>query len=115
MKEQIALQNRYLRDPLPIRLGGLSANLARINTFSDHPDHSGVVKHLVNESKLFIEWTAPDAELEVQAALVELQIQLALWQETWEELWRDPEQRLAIARQAQVWSNRILEVSGLLR
>jgi hypothetical protein len=115
MKDTGALQSRYLRDPLPVRLGGLSANLARINSFSDHPDHSDVVKHLVNESKWFIEWAAPDAELEVQATLVELQIQLALWQETWEELWRYPEQRLTIARQAQVWSNRILEISGLLR
>lgn len=115
MRDELAIRDRYLRDPLPVRLGGLSANLARINSFSDHPDHSAVVESLLTESKLFIEWAAPDAKLEVQATLVELQVQLAVWQRMWEELWRDPEQRLAMAKQAQAWSDRILEMSDLLR
>ena len=68
-------RERYLRDQLSVRLGGLAANLARIRSFSDHPDHRDVVESLLEESKFFIEWTVPDAELDVQTVFVELQLQ----------------------------------------
>jgi hypothetical protein len=110
-----AIRERYLRDALPIRLGGLAANLARIRSFSDHPDHREVVAGMLNESKFFIEWAAPDAELDSQAALVELQIQIARWQHGWTDIWTDPARRKAVAEQAGEWSKRVLEMSGLLR
>ncbi len=114
MKDWKAVQERYLKDALPIRLGGLAANLARIKSFSDHPDHRDVVESLLDESKFFIEWTAPDAELGLQAELVELQLQLACWGLNWKEIWSDPERRAAAAGKAHIWSERILEMSGLL-
>lgn len=112
MKDQAAIQERYLRDKLPVRLGGLAANLARIKSFSDHPDHQDVVESLLGESKFFIEWTVPDAGLEVQTELVELQIQLARWQRRWENIWADPIQRATVAEQAHEWSKRVLEMSS---
>ena len=99
---------------MPIRLGGLAANLARIKSFSDHPGHRDVVESLLNESKLFIEWTAPDAELKVQAELVELQLELAKWQLNWKSIWSDPGKRAAVVENAHIWSERILKISGLL-
>jgi hypothetical protein len=115
MRDRVKMRERYLRDPLPVRLGGLAANLARVNSFSDHADHRDVVETLLDESKFFIEWTAPDADLSVQAELVELQIRLAHWQRAWKAIWDDPAQRAAVADQARTWSQRILEMSGLLR
>jgi len=115
MRERTAIRERYLRDPLPIRLGGLAANLARVKSFSDHPDHRDVVESLLDESKFFIEWTALDAELDVQTELVELQLQLARWQYAWVDIWADPVRRAAVAEQAHTWSKRVLETSGLLR
>ena len=115
MKDLSAIQKRYLRDEVSVRLGGLAANLARIRSFSDHPDHRDVVEHLLEESKFFIEWTVPDAALEVQTALVELQLQLARWQRKWADTWADPVQRAAVAEQAHTWSKRLLGISGLLR
>lgn len=114
MKNQDVIKERYLRDPLPIRLGGLAANLARIESFSDHPASREAVSDLLEESKYFIEWTALEAELEVQAELVEIQRQLAQWQYRWDQLWADTDERAAMAKQAGVWSLRILEHSGLL-
>jgi hypothetical protein len=114
MRDQTALRERYLRDRLPIRLGGLAANLARIKSFSDHPDHRDVVESLLEESNFFIEWTAPDAELELQAELVEIQLQLARWQLSWTDIWADPAQREEVAEKARVWSERVLKLSGLL-
>ena len=115
MKDRTAIRERYLRDELPARLGGLAANLARINSFSDHPDHREVVENLLDESKHFIEWTAPDAELALQAELVDLQLQLARWQHAWADIWTDPTQRRTVADQARTWSERVLKRSGLLR
>ena len=77
------IRERYLRDELPIRLGGLAANLARIVSFAGQPHETGkypsTVEHLLEESEWFIEWNGPDAPLETQTELVELQIQLAVW------------------------------------
>jgi len=86
MINQIIIRERYLRDKLPIRLGGLAANL----TFSD-------------------------TDMEDQAVLAELQIQLALWQRRWGNIWTDPIQRAAVAEKAHNWSKRVLEMSGILQ
>lgn len=114
MKNQLLIRERYLRDALPVRLGGLAANLARIKSFSDRVQLCDAVERLVEESKFFIEWTASDAELSVQVELVELQRELARWQYEWQRLWADPERRADMADRSQVWSQRVLAVSGLL-
>src|SRR5438093_334156 len=114
MKNQTAIQERYLRDPLPIRLGGLAANLARVESFSNHLDHSEAVERLLDESKYFIEWTAPEANLQLQTELVELQRQLARWQHEWRTIWADPIKRATVAEQAGAWSKKVLDRSGLL-
>lgn len=111
---QDALRARYLSDPLPIRLGGLAANLARIESFSNDLQHGEVVEHLLEESKYFIEWIALDVSLEVREGLVDLQRQLAQWQSQWREIWPDSEKRTTVARQAGTWSKWVLERSGLL-
>jgi hypothetical protein len=114
MKNLAAIHERYMRDPLPIRLGGLAADLARIQSFSDHAGHMDVVESMLEESRFFIEWTTPDAELEKQVALVELQRQLTRWQHSWAQIWADPARRAGVAEQAGVWSERVLGLSGLL-
>jgi hypothetical protein len=114
MKNQTALKERYMRDPLPIRLGGLAADLARVQSFSDNVNLRDAVEGLLEESRFFIEWMAPDAELEKQVTLVELQRQLTRWQHSWAHIWADPVRRAAVAEQAGVWSERVLGMSGLL-
>jgi hypothetical protein len=115
VKDRSAIQERYLRDTLPVRLGGLAANLSRIKSFAVHDASRDAVESLIDESKYFIEWTAAEAEVEVSAELVGLQIQLARWQCNWSRIWADPEQRRCLAEESNVWSKRVLELSGLLR
>ena len=114
MKDWTKIRQRYLRDELPTRRGGIAANLARIKSFSGHEGNYKVVEHLLDESKLFIEWTAADTEVNIAAELVELQVQLALWHRKLAHLWTNPKHRLDFAEQSDVWSKRVLEVSGLL-
>jgi hypothetical protein len=115
MRDYTVLRERYMREPLPIRIGSSAANLARVTSFSDNDQHGDVIESLLDESKFFIEWTAADADVDTAAELVELQVRLARWQHNWERIWSDPTQRQLVARQAHAWSERILERSGLLK
>ena len=104
-----AVRLRYLRDPLPTRLGGLAADLARIASFAENPKNHDAVNGLLEEGKYFAEWAAPEAPPEVQEALAQVQISLALWHRQW--LARRPEPLMSQA--AQGWSAKLLELSGL--
>ena len=61
MKDWAAIRERYLRDDLPVRLGGLAANLSRIKSFAAHDASRDAIESLIAESKFFIEWTAAEA------------------------------------------------------
>jgi hypothetical protein len=39
---------------------------------------------------------------------------LAFWQRRWEQVWADQAQRAKVAEQSQAWSDRVLDMSGLL-
>ncbi len=108
------IRERYMRDELPTRLGGIAANLARVSTFSSNPANKEAVKNLLDESKFFIEWTAGEATVETAAELVELQVQLARWQRRWDDIWEDAPRRMEVSAIARAWSNRVLQASGLL-
>ena len=75
-----AIRQRFLSDPMPKRLGSLAADLARIASFVEDPRDQEAVVSLLEEGKYFAEWMAPDAPLETQALLAELQVTLAVWQ-----------------------------------
>jgi len=114
MKDWTQIRERYMRDELPVRLGGLAANLRRIKSFSASEASQAAVVSLIDESKMFIEWTAAQAEVDTAEQLVELQVQLALWQLQWKTIWSDSLKRKQVAEQSAQWSDRVLELSGLL-
>jgi hypothetical protein len=114
MKDWQRIQERYLQDALPVRLGGLAANLSRVKSFAQQDANEAAVASLLEESKWFIEWTAPEAEISTAAELVELQIQLAVWGQTWDQIWSDSSRRQAMVHISSQWAQRVLELSGLL-
>jgi len=115
MKNLESRRARYLQDALPIRLGGLAANLSRIASFSKHAGSQPVVADIFLESRWFIEWTALELEILQAAELVELQINLALWDFESRQSWNDESWRSALANQSMQWSQRVLDISGLLK
>lgn len=114
MKDWTSRQKCYLCETVPNRLGELAANLARIKSFSSNDLNQDAVVSLIEESKFLIEWTAMDAGIDRAAELIELQVQLAHWQLKWSRIWANPVQRMQAAAQAKIWSDRVLEMSGLL-
>jgi hypothetical protein len=107
-----AIKDRYMKDGLKERLGGIAANLARIASFSANPKNRNAVESMLEETKFFIEWIAPDAPLNVQAFLVEVQIQLALWHRNWSTIHTEVEDREKLQHWSRVMSKRIFTVAS---
>jgi len=114
MKNKEKLRERFLRDPLPVRLGGLAATLARISSSARHADDPAIVAHHLDEARYMIEWTAADAEPEIAAELVQTQRLITLWKKAWENASQDVHQRTLLSVQAKEWADKTLDVSGLL-
>ncbi len=114
MKKWNKLKERFLQDILQTRLGNLASNLTRVKSRCHNIANQDLVHRLLQESKLFIEWTAQDAEVEVAAELVDLQVQLARWQYHWGEIWQDEIQRSKVADTAKNWSDKVLKMAGLI-
>ena len=104
-----AIRDRFLRDPLPRRLGALAADMARIASFSENPKNQRAVASLLEEGKWFAEWTAPDAPPDTQAVLAEVQVALAVWERGW--LKGDPVPTMQA--DAQRKSDELLALAGL--
>lgn len=102
------IRERYLRDPLPVRLGGLAADLARIASFSENPRNHAAVASLLEEGAYFAEWAAPDAPPEVQEVLADVQLHLAIWRRHW----LDGRPDSSMPAEAERWSDRLMELSG---
>jgi hypothetical protein len=107
------LRERFLRDPLPRRLGGLAATLGRISSVARKSSDPMNVARLMQEAKYMIEWTAAETDPEVAAELVSIQTQINLWLRAWENASQHREQRTLLSLQAKHWSDRALDFSGL--
>jgi hypothetical protein len=107
-------RERFLRDPLPVRLAGLAADLARVSSSARHETGAESVGSMLEESQYFIEWTAAEAEPEIAAELVDIQRMIALWRKAWPDAQNSRTQRTLLSVQAKKWSDLILSYSGLL-
>jgi len=107
-------RERYLSDPLSVRLAGLAADLARISSSARRESGAEIVAMMLEESQYFIEWTAAEAEPEVAGELVDIQRLIALWRKAWPEAKLSQTQRTLLSVQAKKWSDQILGYSGIV-
>jgi len=114
MKNKQKLHERFMRDPIPRRLGGLSATLGRISSSARESSDPAQVVNLLDEAKHLIEWTAADTDPEIAAELVSMQRLIVLWQKAWIKTEVTLEQRTLLATQAKHWSDQTLGFSGLI-
>ncbi len=113
MKDKERKKERYLLDPLPIRLAGLAATLARITSSSRHATGGAAVEELLEECQYYIEWTAAEAEPEIAAELVNIQRMIVLWRKIWVDAQRQQSQRTLLSVQSKIWSDQVLGYAGL--
>ncbi len=114
MNDKERLRERFMRDPLATRLGGLAATLARISSSARAAEATIAVANLLDEAKYLIEWTAAETDVEKGAELVQIQVEISLWQRAWDFASRNQTARALLSAQAKKWSDRALEMSGLL-
>jgi hypothetical protein len=114
VKDMDRLRERFLRDPLPRRLGGIAATLGRISSSARNSSDPNVTARLLDEAKHLIEWTAADAEPEAAAELVRMQTMITLWQGAWDEASQSPKQRTILSVQAKEWSDKAIDYSGMI-
>jgi hypothetical protein len=111
------LKTQYLQDDTSTQFGKLAANLTQITALAQAGIEGQLAQDLIRESQVFIEWSVPrldlETKLELATELVELQRQLSRWKLHWSGLWANPSDRLQIAKHAQIWSKRLLELAGL--
>ncbi len=114
MIDEAALQARYLRDSTPRRLGNLASSVKRLGRFISLQEFDRTVYDLAQECRLFARWAAPEAEYETAMALQIMQTDLENWQESYGARKDDAQWRNAINQACAQWSQRLLELSGLL-
>ena len=115
MPNPLRIRDRYMRDSLPVRIGGIAANLSRIRSFSQDFDSCETVSDLIGETKCFIDWIKPDPTMtsDASSALTELAEDLDRWENTCRAAWSTEHNRLAISREAGEWAQHVLQLSGL--
>lgn len=106
-------QARFQSDKTSIRLGHIASNLARLTTFCNTA-YPKAVESVADETMCFIEWTAAEIEPEYAEELVNIQVQLARWRLTFDSIWSDDSKRRQMSEQCNIWSGRVLDMSGLL-
>jgi hypothetical protein len=115
MKNLERIRERFLRDDLPTRLGGLAADLSRVASSARRSTGGSATLIMLEESQYFIEWTAAEVAqamaAEVAEELVNLQILLALWRRVWPEVELSQRQRMLLSVQAKQWSERVMDLS----
>jgi hypothetical protein len=106
-------QARFQGENTSHRLGHIASNLARLRTFCDtaYPE---AVKSVADETMCFIEWTAAEIEPEYAEELVNIQVQLARWRLTFDSILSDDSKQREMSEQCNIWSGRVLDMSGLL-
>ena len=114
MKDYTKIRERFLRDPVPRRLGALAADLARIGSIACHSMNAHAVASLMEEARRFVEWTAAETDVEAAAELVDIQRGLTLWLGAWPEAQNVASLRATLGHSALYWSDRVLSLSGLV-
>jgi len=109
------LRERYLRDDWPVRLGNLASTLARVSNAAGNPKTLTGVPLSLRESMLLIEWNLHGTPAEVLSELAPMQAELGLWWRGWDAVAQSPALRALLARHARDMSDRVLQLSGLLK
>ncbi len=100
-------------DRLSLRMERLAQNLLRIGSMSLEGVDGDKVLEIVKESKVFIELTAIDLDVDSAFELAQIQRQLSRWDIHWLETWTSDDSRIEISALSQAWAKRIREMAGI--
>lgn len=109
------IKDRYLKEPFNRRLGHLASDLMRIAGFLDNAKNRKVVVDILEESKFFIEWAAPESPSHIQELFSEMQSRLALWHRHLLMMREDSKEITELAKSARHWSMQLIQYAGVVQ
>ena len=99
---------------LSVRLERLAQNFLQIVSLCVDGVNGEAVLEIIRESKVFLELTAIDLDVDNAFELAQIQRQLSKWHIHWWSTWASDSSRLEISTLSQTWANRIREMAGVL-
>lgn len=114
MIHESQLRRRYLAEDVPRRLGQLASTLHRLSDFMTMGRPVESVLNVMDEGLRFVKWTHGDLSEQAAGELDRLAADLRGWRGAWPGVSRDSSEVGRIAGEAQIWSEQVLQMSGLL-
>jgi hypothetical protein len=112
------LRERFLREESYMRLAHIASDLSRISSAQHHQRSTRLILNMLTECKWFCEWAAIEAAqadfITTAYELLTLQRELVRWEHRFDKIYSDPIRRAEMAETARAWSDRLLQMSGLL-
>ncbi|WP_335030240.1 hypothetical protein [Nostoc sp.] len=108
-----AIEASFLHLTQPQQLGELASSLAHLKSWVQSSDCNQVIPVLLHESLLYLSLIQQNSEI-YNVELNQLQDLLQDWQRNWDNIKEQSSQRVSIADVASNWSERVLNMSGLL-
>jgi hypothetical protein len=105
---------RFRCERLSVRLERLAENFSRLVSVAQNEQNSEVALGVIQESKMCLELTAIDLDVDCAFELAQMQRQLSRWHLHWAETWANHDDRLEMVTTPQYWANRVREMAGVL-
>ena len=112
MKNLPAIRERFLQENTQMKLGHLASDLARIASLLNMQAGEKALQNVMEETKFFAEWTAPDTDPETQAFLLEIRSLITEKELEWDSLSNDENWRDETAKCLRNLSNKLLKKAG---
>lgn len=105
MRDRKRMQERYVRDDAPVRLGNLASSLLRLSHWAHGKQKDEAIIDLMREIAWFMEWTGDLGLVE----LADMQREICRWR----RIWPVEQAHSILSLRALQMSKRVLELSGL--
>ena len=103
-----SVRTQFLREPAARRLQQIASSFGRVAACITQRQPPAHLAEALAQSQALCQWAAPvEGSTEGKALLTNLQAALETWQQVWPRLGARKEFRLAVAREAGLWSRRL--------
>jgi hypothetical protein len=108
------LEMAFRCDRLSVRMERLVDNFHRMEVLSLDGVDTETMLTIVRETKVFLELTALDLDVDRAFELAQIQRQLSRWHIHWIEVWTNDASRLEISTLANTWAQQLQEMAVIL-
>ncbi|MGB9776753.1 MAG: hypothetical protein ACPL7C_09455 [Anaerolineae bacterium] len=81
--ERPEFRERFQQLPWPQQLGNLASTLARISSLCGQPEYDRLIRDLLREGAVLVEWSAASVPADLLPELAFLQREVLAWRAVW--------------------------------